>query len=191
MSDERGRTLVISGPSGCGKSTICQRLLEDPSVEFSVSATTRPKRPGEVDGRDYFFVDQERFRRHIENGDFLEWAEVHGSLYGTLRDQMERALDRGRVFLLEVDVQGGAQLKALGIPGVYVFVTAPDMETLRARLFGRGTDSPEVVEKRMQKAHEELLARDKYDHVVVNDDLEHAVGEVRRLVGLGAREAQA
>ena len=191
MSDERGRTLVISGPSGCGKSTICQRLLEDPSVEFSVSATTRPKRPGEVDGRDYFFVDQERFRRHIENGDFLEWAEVHGSLYGTLRDQMERALDRGRVFLLEVDVQGGAQLKALGIPGVYVFVTAPDMETLRARLFGRGTDSPEVVERRMQKAHEELLARDKYDHAVVNDDLERAVAEVRHLIGLGGGEGQA
>lgn len=191
MSDERGRTLVISGPSGCGKSTICQRLLEDPSVEFSVSATTRPKRPGEVDGRDYFFVDQERFRRHIENGDFLEWAEVHGSLYGTLRDQMERALDRGRVFLLEVDVQGGAQLKALGIPGVYVFVTAPDMETLRARLFDRGTDSPEVVERRMQKAHEELLARDKYDHAVVNDDLERAVAEVRHLIGLGGGEGQA
>ncbi len=191
MSDERGRTLVISGPSGCGKSTICQRLLEDPSVEFSVSATTRPKRPGEVDGRDYFFVDQERFRRHIENGEFLEWAEVHGSLYGTLRDQMERALDRGRVFLLEVDVQGGAQLKALGIPGVYVFVTAPDMETLRARLFGRGTDSPEVVERRMQKAHEELLARDKYDHAVVNDDLERAVAEVRHLIGLGGGEGQA
>ena len=191
MSDERGRTLVISGPSGCGKSTICQRLLEDPSVVFSVSATTRPKRPGEVDGRDYFFVDQEQFRRHIENGEFLEWAEVHGSLYGTLRDQMERALDRGQVFLLEVDVQGGAQLKALGIPGVYVFVTAPDMETLRARLFGRGTDSPEVVERRLQKAHEELLARDKYDHVVVNDDLERAVAEVRHLIGLGVREGQA
>ena len=179
-----GRTLVVSGPSGCGKSTICQRLLEDPMVEFSVSATTRPMRPGEVDGRDYVFVDKERFRGHIEQGDFIEWAEVHGNLYGTLRAPMEQAMAEGRVFLLEVDVQGGAQLKALGIPGIYVFIAPPSMEELRERLVGRGTDAPEVIERRLQKAHEELLAQDKYDHVVVNDELERALEEVRRLAGL-------
>jgi len=180
----KGRTLVISGPSGCGKSTICQRLLKDPRVQFSVSATTRPMRPGEVDGRDYVFVDEERFRRHVENGDFVEWAEVHGNLYGTLREPMERALSGGRVFLLEVDVQGGASLKALGVPGVYVFLAPPDMQTLRARLSGRGTDAPEVIEKRLRKAREELLVQGEYDHVVVNDDLERALAQVRGLAGL-------
>jgi len=178
--------LVISGPSGCGKSTICRRLVEDPRVEFSVSATTRPPREGEVDGRDYFFVDKDRFRRHIEHGDFIEWAEVHGNLYGTLRAQMERVLDAGRVFLVEIDVQGGTQLKALELPGIYVFVSPPSMDELERRLIGRGTDAPEVVERRLRKAHEEMQAREKYDHVVVNDDFERALAEVRALAGLGA-----
>ncbi len=181
---QHGRVLVISGPSGSGKSTICRRLLEDPRIEFSVSATTRRKRAGEVDGRDYVFVDHERFRRHIDHGDFLEWAEVHGNLYGTLRGPVERALAAGRIFLLEVDVQGGAQLKAHGIPGIYVFVAPPDLEALRARLEARGTDGPETIERRISKAQEELLAADKYDHVVVNDDLERALAEVRQLAGL-------
>ncbi len=181
---QHGRVLVISGPSGSGKSTICRRLLEDPRIEFSVSATTRPKRPGEVDGRDYVFVDRERFRRHVDEGDFLEWAEVHGNLYGTLRGAVERALAEGRILLLEVDVQGGAQLKAQGIPGIYIFVAPPDLEVLRTRLKARGTDGPETIERRMRKAQEELLATEKYDHVVVNDDLERALAEVRQLAGL-------
>jgi guanylate kinase len=183
-----GQVLVISGPSGCGKSTICRRLLEDPRVEFSVSATTRERRPGEVDGRDYRFVDKARFREHIERGDFIEWAEVHGNLYGTLRGPMERAIAAGKVFLLEVDVQGGAQLKALGVPGLYLFVAPPDMETLKERLVGRGTDTPEAVERRLRKAQEEMLSKDKYDRVVVNDDLERAFAEVRRLAGLDGPE---
>lgn len=179
-----GTMLVVSGPSGSGKSTICKRLLADPRVEFSVSATTRTPRPGEVDGRDYHFLDKARFRAEIERGAFIEWAEVHGNLYGTPRAPMERALAAGKVFLLEVDVQGGAQLKALGLPGVYVFIAPPDMESLRARLERRGTDAPEVIERRMAKAQEEMRARERYDHVVVNRDLEQAVAEVRRLAGL-------
>jgi len=176
--------LVISGPSGCGKSTICQRLLADPRVRFSISATTRPMRPGEVDGRDYVFVDKERFRRHIEHGDFIEWAEVHDNLYGTLRAPLEKALEEGLVYLVEIDVQGGTQLKALELPGVYVFIAPPDLDVLEERLIGRGTDAPDVIAKRLRKAREELLAQDKYDHIVVNDDLERAVAEVRRLVEL-------
>ena len=182
--------LVVSGPSGCGKSTICQRLLTDPRVQFSVSATTRPPRAGEIDGVDYRFVDKERFRRHIEAGDFIEWAEVHGHLYGTLSGPMEEALAAGRVYLVEIDVQGGAQLKALDLPGTYVFIAPPDMEALERRLNGRGTDSADVIRRRLRKAHEEMLARDKYDHVVVNDDLEQAVAEVRRLAGLAASEGE-
>ncbi|MEW6073349.1 MAG: guanylate kinase [Planctomycetota bacterium] len=176
--------LVISGPSGCGKSTICRRLLADPRVVFSVSATTRKKRAGEVDGRDYVFVDKARFRALIEAGEFIEWAEVHGNLYGTLRRPMEETLAAGRILLVEIDVQGGAQLKALGLPGVYVFLAPPDLETLRRRLTGRGTDRPADIERRLQKAHEEMRARDRYDHVLVNDDLDRTVERVRRLVGL-------
>ncbi|MEQ1894773.1 MAG: guanylate kinase [Planctomycetota bacterium] len=182
---ERGRMLVVSGPSGSGKSTICKRLLEDRRVEFSVSATTRAPRAGEVDGRDYWFVDKERFRAMIEGGEFIEWAEVHGNLYGTPRAPMEHALAAGRHFLLEIDVQGGAQLKALGLPGLYVFVAPPDLASLRARLEQRGTDKPEVIERRMAKAAEEMRAMERYDHVVVNRELEAAVAEVRTLVGLG------
>jgi len=186
---ERGRMLVVSGPSGSGKSTICKRLLEDSRVEFSISATTRAPRAGEVDGRDYHFVDKARFRTMIEHGDFIEWAEVHGNLYGTPRAPMERALAVGRHFLLEIDVQGGAKLKALGLPGIYVFIAPPDLISLRERLERRGTDSPEVVARRMAKAAEEMRAQERYDHVVVNRELEGAVAEVRALCGL-ARPAE-
>lgn len=179
--------LVISGPSGSGKSTICKRLLEDPRVHFSVSATTRAPRKGEVDGRDYRFLDPETFRRLIREGAFIEHAEVHGNMYGTLRAPMEEALARGEVFLLEIDVQGALQLRALEEPGLYVFIAPPDMEILRRRLVGRGTDAPEVVERRLKKAEDEMREAVKYDHVVVNDDLERALGEVRRLAGLDAR----
>ena len=180
----RGTMLVVSGPSGSGKSTICKRLISDPRVEFSVSATTRAPRAGEVDGRDYHFMDKARFKEEIERGAFIEWAEVHGNLYGTPRVPMERALAAGMVFLLEIDVQGGAQLKALGLPGVYVFIAPPDLASLRTRLEQRGTDSSEVIERRMAKAREEMRAQERYDHVVVNLDLELAVAEVRRLAGL-------
>jgi guanylate kinase len=182
--EKRGRMLVISGPSGCGKSTICRRLLEHPRVVFSISATTRQMREGEVDGRDYVFVDKPRFREHIEAGDFIEWAEVHGNLYGTLRRPMEEALAAGQIYLVEIDVQGGAQLKELELPGLYVFIAPPDFETLRERLTGRGTDSPDVIERRLRKAREEMLAQDRYDHVLVNDDLDEAVDRIRRLAGL-------
>jgi len=184
MGPARGTMLVVSGPSGSGKSTICKRLMADPRVEFSVSATTRAPRPGEVDGRDYRFLDKTRFRKEIERGAFIEWAEVHGNLYGTPRVPMELALAAGKVFLLEIDVQGGTQLKALGLPGVYVFIEPPDLASLRARLERRGTDTGEVIERRMAKAQEEMRARERYDHVVVNADLERAVAEVRRLAGL-------
>jgi guanylate kinase len=145
-----GVMLLISGPSGSGKSTICKRLLEDPRVVFSVSATTRPMRPGEVDGRDYHFMDREAFRRRIERGEFLEWAEVYGNLYGTLREPMESAIEAGLTYLVEIDVQGALQLKALGIPGLYVFIAPPNFEVLRKRLTTRGTETPEVLERRQQ-----------------------------------------
>ena len=181
---ERGRMIVISGPSGSGKTSICRKLLDDPRVQFSVSATTRKPRAGEVDGRDYHFVTPEWFRQQIRAGNFIEHAEVHGNMYGTLREPVDRALDEGRFYLLEIDVQGALQLKALDEPGVYVFISPPDMEELRRRLVGRATDAPEVIERRLQKAEDEYRERVKYDHVVVNRDLDLAVAEVRRLAGL-------
>lgn len=186
MTDARGKMLVISGPSGCGKSTICRRLLEDPRVTFSVSATTRPPRPGETDGIDYRFLDKESFRAMVTDGAFLEWAEVYGNLYGTLRQPVVEAMQRGEVYLLEIDVQGALQLKALGEPGLYIFIAPPNFEELRRRLVGRGTDAPEVIERRLQKAEDEYRERVKYDHVVVNDDLDRSLTEVRRLAGLSA-----
>jgi guanylate kinase len=179
-----GRMLVVSGPSGSGKSTICKRLLLDPRVVFSVSATTRKPRPGEVDGRDYHFLSADEFRARIAKGAFIEHAEVFGNLYGTLREPMEAAKARGQVYLLEIDVQGANQLRALGEEGVYIFIAPPDFEELKRRLSGRGTESPEVLQRRLHKAEDELRERHRYDHVVVNDDLERAVGEVRRLAGL-------
>ena len=184
MADSIGRMLVISGPSGAGKSTICKRLLEDPRVEFSVSATTRKPRPGEVDGRDYRFVQRDDFRRLIEEGAFLEHAEVYGNLYGTLRQPVREALSKGKIYLLEIDVQGANQLRALGEPGMYVFIAPPDFEELRKRLVARATESPEVLERRLHKAEDEWRERVSYDHIVVNDDLGRAVAEVRRIVGL-------
>lgn len=176
--------VLISGPSGCGKSTIIQQLISDERVEFSVSATTRPIRDGEVSGKDYHFLTTEEFRAKVEEGAFIEYAEVYGNLYGTLRAPMEEAIAGGRVFLVEIDVQGALQLRALGEPGVYVFIAPPSFDELKRRLVGRGTESPEVLERRLKKAEDEYRERVKYDHVVINDDLERAVEEVRNLAGL-------
>lgn len=176
--------VVISGPSGSGKSTICKRLLEDPRVVFSVSATTRSMRPGEVDGRDYHFLSKEEFRQRIERGEFIEHAEVFGNMYGTLRKPMEAALARGQIYLLEIDVQGALQLKALGEPGLYIFIAPPNFDELRRRLVKRNTETPEVLERRLHKAEDEYRERHKYDHVVVNDDLEQTVAQIRTLLKL-------
>ncbi|MCH2106607.1 MAG: guanylate kinase [Planctomycetes bacterium] len=181
---EPGRMVLISGPSGCGKSTIIQRLVSDERVEFSVSATTRPMRSGEVAGVDYHFLSTEEFRTKVEEGAFIEYAEVYGNLYGTLRAPMEAAIEAGRVFLVEIDVQGALQLRALEEPGVYVFIAPPSFDELKRRLEGRGTESPEVLERRLKKAEDEYRERVKYDHVVINDDLDRAVEQVKALAGL-------
>jgi guanylate kinase len=175
---------VVSGPSGAGKSTICKRLLRDPRVVFSVSATTRKKREGEVDGRDYHFLSRDDFKKRVEHGEFIEHAEVYGNMYGTLRAPMESALVEGKVYLLEIDVQGANQLRALGVPGTYIFIAPPDFEELRRRLAARGTETTEMLERRLHKAEDEWRERVRYDHVVVNDDLDRAVGEIRRMLEL-------
>ena len=176
--------LLVSGPSGCGKSTICDRLREDPRVVFSVSATTRRPRPGEVDGEDYRFLSKEEFRRRIEAGEFIEHAEVYCNMSGTLRAPMEAAIAAGHVYLVEIDVQGALQLMSLDVPGIYVFIAPPSLEVLRQRLVGRGTETDEDLDRRLQKAEDECREQHRYDHVVVNGELEEAVAEVRAIAGL-------
>ncbi|MBN9755917.1 MULTISPECIES: guanylate kinase [unclassified Pseudonocardia] len=181
---DRGRLLVLAGPSGVGKSSVVAGLREAlPELLFSVSATTRPPRPGEVDGRDYHFVSREEFDALIERGELLEWAEVHGGLQrsGTPRVPVQQALDQGRPVLVEVDLQGARSVKRVVPEAVTVFVAPPSMEELTRRLTDRGTDTPEQRERRLRTAIEEMDAQGEFDEVVVNDDLQAVIG---RLVAL-------
>ena len=181
----RGLLLVLSSPSGAGKTTITRRLveLEGGDVEISVSHTTRPKRPDEIDGRDYHFVDEAAFTRLRERGEFLESAEVFGHWYGTARDPVERALSTGRDVVFDIDWQGSQQLaEALQEDVVRVFILPPSLEALEQRLNRRAQDSPAVVAQRMSRAGDEMRHYDEYDYVVVNAALERAVDEVRSIL---------
>ncbi|MBK6940456.1 MAG: guanylate kinase [Planctomycetes bacterium] len=182
-----GGLVVISGPSGSGKTTIVNRLEQDPRVHVVITATTRPMRKGEQNGVDYWFLTREEFERRRDAGEFLEWQEVfqNGHLYGTLRSALDDGLrQRERCCVLEIDVFGGLTLKGQRQPGKYVFIAPPSLDTLRARISGRGTESDEAIAIRMAKANVEMERCREYDHVVVNDDLEATLSTVRRLIGL-------
>lgn len=181
----RGQLVVLLGPSAVGKSTVVSRLREEiPSLYFSVSMTTRAPRPGEVDGQDYFFVSAEEFQRRIDAGEMLEWADIHGGLQrsGTPAEPVEAALAAGRPVLVEVDLVGARNVAALMPEARTVFVAPPSWETLVERLTGRGTETQEVIERRLQTARTELDAQDEFDHIIVNDDLDRAVTEIREIL---------
>ncbi len=178
----RGQVVVISGPSGCGKTSVVAELARDPRFVRSISATTRPPRPGERHGREYWFLDEAAFRENIAAGKFIEWAEVYGSLYGTPREPLERAIAEGKFVLLNIDVQGARQLRERGEPGFYVFLLPPSLEELERRLRGRGTDGDEAVRRRLEAARREMEEAPRYDAVVVNDSLERAAREIREIV---------
>ena len=183
----RGRVVVLSGPSAVGKSTVVRCLRERiPNLQFSVSATTRAPRPGEVDGVDYHFVTPARFQQLIDDGALLEWAEIHGGLHrsGTLAEPVRAATAFGLPVLIEVDLAGARALKKAMPQAIAVFLAPPSWEDLEARLVGRGTETPEVIRRRLDTARTEMATQDDFDEVVVNSRLESACAElVSLLVG--------
>lgn len=180
-----GKLIIFSAPSGSGKTTIVRRLMEVvEGLEFSVSATSRAPRGVEQNGMDYYFLSGEEFDRKIAEDAFVEWEEVYaGTKYGTLRSELERIWSKGHTILFDVDVKGGVRLKEIfGTSALSIFVMPPSIEELRRRLVGRATDSPEKIEQRIGKAGEELGYAERFDLVVINDDLDSAVEQVKRAV---------
>jgi guanylate kinase len=180
---ESSKVFVITGPSGVGKGTLIRGLLEIvPELRLSVSATTRSPRPGERPGVDYHFMSASEFERHVAAVDFVEHATYSGNRYGTLRSELERCLLDGIPVVLEIEVQGARQVREAMPDAIQVFVAPPSLEALRARLVGRGTDTPEQVEERLQTAERELAAQREFSHVVVNDRLEEATQQLAEIV---------
>ena len=183
---KRGLLIIMSGPSGVGKGTIREELMKDKSLNlfYSVSMTTRNKRPGEENGREYYFVTREEFDRNIATGNLLEWAEFVGNRYGTPKDKVEATRDEGKNVLLEIEVNGTSQvLEKVHDEGVIsIFIAPPSIEELERRIRGRGTEADDVVKGRLARATKELGYKDQYRYVVINDDLLRAVDEVRKII---------
>lgn len=178
-----GKLIVISAPSGSGKTTIAKEIMRRfPRIGFSVSATTRGKRSDEVDGRDYFFLRKEEFRRRVDAGDFVEWEELYGDYYGTLKVEVDRAIDNGRDLLFDVDVKGGLSIKKHYPAALLIFIRPPSIDTLKDRLLKRHTEEPSSLQRRLARVPMEMELGNKFDHQVVNDELERAIGEVQELI---------
>lgn len=182
MSRNKGKLYVISGPSGTGKGTICTEILKEIGNEFSVSMTTRQPRPGEVHGKEYYFVTKEEFEANIAAGGFLEYATVFDNYYGTPKEMVMNRLERGYNVILDIDVQGGLQVKKAMPEAVLIFILPPSLEVLRSRLEGRGTESRENIEKRLGKAVNEIKLIGEYDYFIVNDVLEDSVRVIQSIM---------
>jgi guanylate kinase len=179
----KGSLFIVSAPSGAGKTTLCRKLVSSlPNLQFSVSYTTRQPRNGEVNDRDYTFINRQDFRLMADKGEFIEWAEVHGALYGTSRKRLEELLDSGNDVILDIDTQGAMQIKERYKEGIYIFILPPSLEALKERLKNRMTDSKEEIGKRLGRAIAEIKTFDKYDYVIINDILEDAFLEFKAVV---------
>ena len=173
MRNRKGLLLVVSGPSGAGKGTICKALLnKNDQIKLSVSATTRKPRNGEVHGVNYFFIEKEEFAKMIENGEFLEYAQIYDNFYGTPKAAIIECLEKGQDVILEIEMQGARQIKEVYPEGVFIFVLPPSLEELKSRIVGRGTETQEEIEKRFSCAFEEINQIVNYDYFIVNEDIE-------------------
>ena len=178
-----GKLIVLSGSSGSGKTTICRRLMDRyPELAFSISATTRPRRKGEKEGADYYFYAKEKFQKMISEGEFIEWEEVHGNLYGTPKQQINEALKQNNALLLDVDPKGALHLKEISPDTLLIFLKAENTETLKKRLKVRKTESVEQIAKRMARIREEMPLAESFDYVLVNEDLDKTVEEVSSIL---------
>jgi guanylate kinase len=184
---KKGRLFIISGPSGAGKSTLIEAVLKKrPELRYSISYTTRPPRGTEKDGVDYHFVTEEVFRKSMAAGDFAEWAEVHGYFYGTSAAFIEETLAKGKDILFDIDVAGARKLLVRFPEAISIFVAPPTMEALKMRLTGRNTDSSDAMERRLENAAAEMAQSDRYDHVVVNEDLAQAISDIETVLEGGS-----
>ncbi|MBQ6298722.1 MAG: guanylate kinase [Selenomonadaceae bacterium] len=180
---QKGLLIVISGASGTGKGTVCKKLLADlPKVAYSISATTRTPRPGEVDGREYYFLSVEEFKTWIAEEKFLEYANVYGNFYGTPLNKIEERLNRGEDILLEIDVQGALNVKKKCPDGIYIFLLPPSLDELKRRIEGRGTENPESLARRLKNAVAEIKIGLQYDYAVVNDTIDNATAQIKTIL---------
>ena len=183
MLNRKGLLLVVSGPSGAGKGTICKALLnKNDQIKLSVSATTRKPRNGEVHGVNYFFIEKEEFTKMIENGEFLEHAQIYDNFYGTPKAAIIECLEKGQDVILEIEMQGARQIKEVYPEGVFIFVLPPSLEELKSRIVGRGTETQEEIEKRFSCAFEEINQIVNYDYFIVNEDIEKSVNDVEAII---------
>ncbi|MGE5682060.1 MAG: guanylate kinase [Bacillota bacterium] len=183
MSNYKGKIFVFSAPSGAGKTTVVKYILKTfPEIIYSVSATTRKKRESETDGVDYFFLSEEEFLKKIKEGDFIEWEKFYDYYYGSLKSFVNRNLEDGRSVLFELDVKGALNIKKIYPEAVLIYIMPPSLEELKRRLTNRATETEEDFKKRIERAEMELALKDKFDYIVVNDELEHALSGARKIV---------
>lgn len=181
--ERRGLLFVVSAPSGAGKTTLCKEIISVVSgIRHSISCTTRKPRPGEVHGREYFFVDERVFQDMVERNEFAEWAPVYGHMYGTPRAALTEMMEQGVDVLLEIDTQGAMQIKKRFEDGVYIYILPPSIDALRERLQHRGGDSPDEIQRRLQKAREEVWSYREYSYIVRNDDMKQALKELESII---------